>query len=175
MNGISFRLAAGIRVLIDDLRAVRSMPGTCGTAPNVIGRDDRAMAVGSSMEIVGLAAQRPANDQVERAGFRSDSGKASRWRRISPGSRYHVARPTTRKNLSSSVRFISSTKPLVRGVRTRVVRCFCGGPVRASAAPRASCAARDRRNEVNCASVATYRRRTRSNAGFGTAAERLAA
>ena len=41
---------------------------------------------------------------------------------------YHVARPATRKNLSSSVRFISSTKPLVRGVRTRVVRCFCGGP-----------------------------------------------
>jgi hypothetical protein len=46
------------------------MPGTCGTATNVIGRDDRAMAVRSSMEIVDLAAQRLANDQVERAGFR---------------------------------------------------------------------------------------------------------
>jgi hypothetical protein len=47
------------------------MPGTCGTAPNVIGRDDRAMAVGWSTKIVRqlarLTTQRPAKDQVERA------------------------------------------------------------------------------------------------------------
>lgn len=41
-----------------------------GTVPDVIGRDDRAMAVGSSTKIGGLAAQRPANNQVERAVFR---------------------------------------------------------------------------------------------------------
>jgi hypothetical protein len=57
-------------VLVDDFRAVRSVPGTCGTVPNVIGRDDRAMAVGSSTKIAGLAAQRPANNQAERAVFR---------------------------------------------------------------------------------------------------------
>jgi hypothetical protein len=47
------------------------MPGTCGTVPNVIGRDDRAMAVGWSTKIVRqlarLTMQRPAKDQVERA------------------------------------------------------------------------------------------------------------
>jgi hypothetical protein len=68
-------LAVVVQVLVDDLRAVRSMPGTCGNVPNVIGRDDRAMAVGWSMKIVRqlarLTTQRPAKDQVERAVFRS--------------------------------------------------------------------------------------------------------
>src|SRR5690606_34094543 len=49
--------------------------------------------------------------------------KRSRSRWISSTSRYHVCRPCTRKHSSSSVRFMRSTKPLVRGLRIFVFRC----------------------------------------------------